>query len=114
MLLDAAKIDSTNVIKFVSYGEFICNQYYDYPKRAIVGDWKVFGAVIEVKQKPEENLEKMLNAGFAACIKSSNKHHIQIFLNEKFVEVARSVDIDIPDYKGNNESIAEVIAKEQS
>ena len=111
MFLDSAEVDITNVIKFVSYGEFICNQYYDYPKRAIVGDWKVFGAIIEVKQKPEENLEKMLNSGFAACIKSSNKHHIQIFLNEKFVEVARSVGIDVPDYKGNDESIAEVIAK---
>ena len=111
IFLDSAEVDIANVIKFVSYGEFICNRYYDYPKRAIVGDWKVFGAIIEVKQNPEGNLEKILNAGFAACIKSSNRHHIQIFLNEKFVEVARSVGIDVPDYKGNNESIAEVIKK---
>ena len=113
-LLETAELEINNVIKFVSYGEFICNNYYDYPKRAIVGDWKVFGAVIEVKQKPEENLEKMVKAGFAACIKSTNKHHIQILLNEKFVEVAKTVHIDVPEKKGHNESIAEVIAKNKA
>jgi len=109
--LECAELDTSNIIKFVSYGEFLCNKYYDYMTRSVVGDWKVFGAIIEVKQKPEESLEKMLKAGFAACIKSSNKHHIQILLNEKFVEVVKSVDIDVPDYKGNNESVSEVIAK---
>merc|ERR1711892_1237360 len=85
--LECAELDTSNIIKFVSYGEFLCNKYYDYMTRSVVGDWKVFGAIIEVKQKPEESLEKILKAGFAACIKSSNKHHIQILLNEKFAEV---------------------------
>jgi len=109
-ILEVAELDIANIIKFVSYGEFLCNRYYDYQIRSVVGDWKVFGAVIEVKHKPEEWLERMLKAGFAVTIKSSNKHHIQILLNEKFVEIAKSVNIDIPEIKGNNESIAEVIA----
>jgi hypothetical protein len=110
LVLGCAGLDISNIIKFVSYGEFLCNKYYDYKKRSIVGDWKVFGAIIEVKHKPEECLEKLLGAGFAAHIKSSNKHHIQILLNEKFVEVAKSANMDVPDLKGNNESIAKVIA----
>jgi len=109
-LVEAADLDDVN--KCVVYGEFICNGKYDYPKRSIImGDWKVFGAVVEVAGKPEETLEKLEKSGFAASIKSSNKHHIQIFTNEKFVEVAKTVGMDVPGNKGYNETIAKVIAK---
>jgi len=108
-VLEAAKLDKSVLNKFVVYGEFICNKYYDYLKRSIIGDWKVFGATLEVKRNPEETLEKLSISGFAAEIKSSNKHHIQIFANEKFVEIAKSLNIDVPEIKGHNETIAQVI-----
>jgi len=108
-VLEAAKLDKSVLNKFVVYGEFICNKYYDYLKRSIIGNWKVFGATLEVKRNPEETLEKLSISGFAAEIKSSNKHHIQIFANEKFVEIAKSLNIDVPEIKGHNETIAQVI-----
>jgi len=62
-----------------------------------------------VKKDPNETLEKFLKAGFAAAIKSSNKHCIQLFMNEKFVEVAKHVKLDVPEQRGINESIAKII-----
>eukprot|EP00092_Neocalanus_flemingeri_P092206 GFUD01117024.1.p1 GENE.GFUD01117024.1~~GFUD01117024.1.p1 ORF type:complete len:399 (-),score=129.25 GFUD01117024.1:449-1645(-) len=110
-LTEVAVLDPDDLNKCLVYGEFICNGYYDYPKRSILGDWKVFGATVEVKRKPEETLEKLLIAGFAAVIKSSNKQHILLFTNEKFVEIAKQANMDVPENKGCNVTIAEVIAR---
>ena len=79
--------------------------------RDIVGDWKVFGAVVEVKKDENKIVEKFIKAGFAATMKSSNKHQIQLFINEKFFQIAKSMNFDVPVIKGNNEAIAAVIEK---
>ena len=110
-LLEVGGLDANIVSNCVVYGEFICNAYYDYSSRSIIGDWKVFGAAVEVKRDANENMEKLIKSGFAAAIKSSNKHHIQLFINDKFVEVAKSVNLDVAEIKGNNESIAKVVEK---
>ena len=108
-LQEVAEVDEAIVSRCIVYGELICNKYYDYVERDIVGDWKVFGAAVLVKKDPTETLDKFLEAGFAAAIKSSNKHLIQLFINEKFVEVAKHVKLDVPEQRGINESIAKVI-----
>jgi len=110
-LTEVADLDESVVNRVVVYGEFIVNARYDYVQRGIIGDWKVFGAGVEVKRDAAETLDKLLKAGFAAAIKTSNKHVIQLFMNEKFVEVAKDVNLDIPRNKGDNESIAKVIEK---
>ena len=108
-LQEVAEVDEGIVSRCIVYGELICNKYYDYVERDIVGDWKVFGAAVLVKRDPTDTLDKLLKAGFAAAIKSSNKHLIQLFINEKFVEVAKYVKLDVPEQRGINESIAKVI-----
>ena len=110
-MTEVADLDESVVNRVVVYGEFIVNARYDYIQRAIIGDWKVFGAGVEVKRDAAETLDKLLKAGFAAAIKTSNKHVIQLFMNEKFVEVAKDVNLDIPRNTGNNEAIAKVIEK---
>merc|ERR1711872_1054051 len=47
-LIDVADLDQNLVKKFLVYGEFMCNQYYDYKERNVIGGWKVFGAVLEI------------------------------------------------------------------
>jgi len=108
-LQEVADVDETVVSRIIVYGELICNRFYDYVERDIIGDWKVFGAAVLVKKDPTETLEKFLKAGFAAAIKSSNKHCIQLFMNEKFVEVAKHVKLEVPEQRGINESIAKII-----
>lgn len=108
-LQEVADVDGTVVSRCIVYGELICNRFYDYVERDMIGDWRVFGAAVLVKQDPTETLEKFLKAGFAAAIKSSNKHLIQLFMNEKFVEVAKNVKLDVPEQRGINESISKII-----
>ena len=50
MLIEAGGLDAEDVKKCVVYGEFICNAFYDYGARGIIGDWKVFGAKLEVNK----------------------------------------------------------------
>jgi len=108
-LQNVADLDDSVVSRCIVYGELLCNKYYDYVERGIVGDWKVFGAAVLVKKDPAETLEKLLKAGFAATIKSSNKHLIQLFMNEKFVEIAEHVKLDVPEHRGINETFAKII-----
>ena len=67
------------------------------------------GRFLEVKDDYSGTLEKLLTAGFVAAKKTDNQ--LQIFTNEKFLEVAEYADLDVPEIKGKNESIAEIIAK---
>jgi len=110
-LQEVADLDKSVLDRCVVYGELICNAYFDYKERGILGDWKVFGAGVLVKKDAAETLDKLLKAGFAAAIKSSNKHLIQLFMNEKFVELARTVKLDVPRDKGINETIAKIIER---
>eukprot|EP00091_Calanus_sinicus_P011656 TRINITY_DN2628_c0_g1_i5.p2 TRINITY_DN2628_c0_g1~~TRINITY_DN2628_c0_g1_i5.p2 ORF type:complete len:140 (-),score=44.44 TRINITY_DN2628_c0_g1_i5:411-830(-) len=42
ILIEAAGLDPNNIVKCIVYGEFICNAWYDYEKRGLIGKWKVF------------------------------------------------------------------------
>eukprot|EP00092_Neocalanus_flemingeri_P102623 GFUD01131265.1.p1 GENE.GFUD01131265.1~~GFUD01131265.1.p1 ORF type:complete len:393 (-),score=135.99 GFUD01131265.1:46-1224(-) len=108
-LIEVAGLEETAIAKCLVYGEFICNGFYDYRTRDILGDWKVFGSTLEMKKGFVETLEKLLKAGFSAAKKTSNQ--IQLFSNEKFVEVTKHANLDTPEKKGENDSIANVIMK---
>ena len=43
-LIEVAGLNSNAISKCLVYGEFICNGFYDYLDRDILGDWKVFGS----------------------------------------------------------------------
>ena len=68
-------------------------------------DWKVFLALLETKIDAKETETDMLTkSGFAAAIKSSNEHHIQLLTNDKMVEVAKSVNFDVSEKKEYTET----------
>ena len=111
-VIESAGLEQDSVNRCLVYGELMCNKFYDYSTRGIVGCWNVFGAVLEFKKDLQQNLDKVLNAGFAASKKNGNQ--IKLFANEKFREVAKYANLDTPDKKGENESIANVILKNKA
>jgi len=109
-ILAETDLSPNDVSKCVVYGELICNGKYNYTKRSIkLGDWKVFGALI-VTKKPEENLQKLRNFGFAANINQDYDEHIQLFMNEKFAQFAKDVNLNVAETKGSDTNITKVIA----
>ena len=111
-VVETSGLEPDSVNKCLVYGELMCNGFYDYRTRGIVGGWKVFGAVLEFKKELQENLDKVLKAGFAASKKNGNQ--IKLFSNDKFTEVANYAKLDTPDKKGENDSIANVIVKNKA
>eukprot|EP00092_Neocalanus_flemingeri_P013953 GFUD01015050.1.p1 GENE.GFUD01015050.1~~GFUD01015050.1.p1 ORF type:complete len:419 (+),score=119.47 GFUD01015050.1:81-1259(+) len=111
LLIEAACLDPENITKCIVYGEFICNAWYDYSERDILGDWKVFGAKMEVRKENIETLVKLAEAGFAVPNRSGNPNHVKIYPNEKFFELAKKANMDVPDSKGTNENLAKIIVK---
>ena len=111
-VIETSGLETDSVNKCLVYGELMCNGFYDYRTRGIVGGWKVFGAVLEFKKELQENLDKVLKAGFAASKKNGNQ--IKLFSNDKFTEVANYAMLDTPDKKGENDSIANVIVKNKA
>eukprot|EP00092_Neocalanus_flemingeri_P053099 GFUD01062302.1.p1 GENE.GFUD01062302.1~~GFUD01062302.1.p1 ORF type:complete len:398 (-),score=107.74 GFUD01062302.1:36-1229(-) len=106
-LIEVSGLDKGNIIKCLVYGELICNELYDYRKREILGDWKVFGAKLEVEKEIDETLDMLLKSGFAVAKKDKNQ--IQLFLNENFVEVAKYANLDVPVKKAESETIANIV-----
>lgn len=116
IVFEAAGIDVNLVKNFIVHGEFICKGFYDYRTRGIMGDWKVFGAIIEMKEEESEISRKLIEAGFAIPSFSKNaakKRQVKIGPNRKFFEIAKAVEIDVPDVKAIEDSIAEVIEKQK-
>ena len=72
-VIESAGLEQDSVNKCLVYGELMCNRFYDYSKRGIVGCWNVFGAVLEFKKDLQQNLDKVLTAGFAAFKKNGNQ-----------------------------------------
>jgi hypothetical protein len=110
MLIEAGGLDAEGIKKCVVYGEFICNAFYDYSARGIIGDWKVFGAKLEVKIEGVVTGKKLAEAGFAVPNHTSNPNQVRIFPNEKFFELAKQAKLDVPNIKSKNENIAKVVA----
>ena len=108
-LIEAAKLEENMIEKCLVYGELICNGFYDYKKRNLMGKWVVFGAVVQLKKDSDETLEKLLKVGFAAAKKTSNQ--IQLFTNEKFIELVKKSNLEYPEIRGKEQSIAQAIMK---
>ena len=110
-LIEAAGLDPTVLRKCVVYGEFICNGFYDYSERGIRGDWIVFGAKLELKKEGTiDTIGKLAESGFAVPKHSNDPNHVKVLPNKKFFEVAKKANLDVPEVKGTNESLATMIA----
>merc|ERR1711892_1022334 len=111
ILIEAAGLNPNVVTRCVVYGEFICNPIYNYQERGIIGDWKVFGAKLEVTEGESiGTLAKLAESGFAFQKRSINPNHVKVYSNEKFFDLAKQANLDVPEYKGENVSLAKIIA----
>jgi len=106
-IVKIAGLDDTCIQRFLLYGELICNDFYDYKSRDLLSRWKVFGAVIEISEKYSETFEKLCSAGFAAARKT--KDQLQIFNNKKFMDSAQRLGFDVPEPRGFDKTLADVI-----
>jgi len=109
LLVESAGLDPENIVKFIVYGEFICNHWYDYEERGMIGDWKVFGAKLEVKANGEAILEKLRNLGFAVPRRSREPNHVKLYANSKLFDLAKQADLDVPDVRGTDVSFVKMV-----
>jgi len=82
-LCNEASIDQDKIQNFLVYGELMCNSIYDYKERDLVGEWRVFGAMIVAGEDSSvEVFEKLNEAGFAVS-KELDEERIRIFPSTK-------------------------------
>ena len=106
-LIEVADFDTNLLKKCLVYGEFICNKYYDYVERNIMGNWQVFGAVLEIEKDYQKTLGKLLSSGFLA--KKKTEKQLQIICNKRFIDVAESVGLNTPKIIGENAPLADIL-----
>ena len=109
ILVEDAGLDKDVISKFIVYGEFICNDLYDYGVRGLLGSWRVFGAKLELKNDASEVSKKLREAGFAIPLYSKKQNQVKICPNQKFFEMATKVNLDVPEIMAGNDTIANVI-----
>merc|ERR1711915_661554 len=109
LLCEKAKLEEGPIKRCLVYGELICNFFYDYKKRNLMADWMVFGSILEVKKELQSTLKGLLESGFAAKKKSDDQ--IQIFMNEKLEEVAKAANLNVPEAKCKEPTVAQVVEK---
>ena len=63
-------------------------------------------------QDLEETLVKLLESGFAAAKKTNSQ--INIFANEKLIEVVKDANMNVPEERGDKESIGNIIIKNKA
>ena len=109
ILIKIAGLDPKIIVKCVAYGEFICNPWYDYEQRGIIGNWKVFGVQLEVKENGPETLAKFRDLGFAVPKRSRDPSLVKLYGNVKLFELAKQADLDVPDCRGTDVSFAKMV-----
>jgi len=109
-LLKTAQVrDLSKAGKLIMYGELMCNDKYGYGEKGLVGNWLIFGAILEDKSNGDGGLlQKLLEAGYAVR-GTFSKECIQIFLNEKFVKIADQLGILCAPRLGCGETIADIV-----
>jgi len=94
LLLKDADIEETLISKTITFGELICNRYYDYNK--FYGKWLTFGVKLQVAEAGKNGknvLDKLIKNGFAA---QSNIQvgFIKIFPNIKLCQIFKEANLD--------------------
>merc|ERR550519_596091 len=75
----------------------------------MIGDWKVFGAKLEVKANGEAILEKLRNLGFAVPRRSREPNHVKLYANTKLFDLAKQAGLDVPDVRGTDVSFVKMV-----
>jgi len=110
LLVESAGLDPENIEKMIVYGEFLCNHLYDYEQRGIIGNWKVFGVKMEVKEDGPEILRKLRGLGYAVPNRShGGPNQVKIYANPKLFEVAKQAGLDVPDVMGVDVSFVKMV-----
>ena len=109
-LCNEASIDQNKIQNFLVYGELMCNSIYDYKERDLVGEWRVFGAIIVAgKDFSDEVFEKLKEAGFAVS-QDSDEERIRIFPSTKFFFCVTKCGMDTVNVKSDGDSIAQIVS----
>ena len=105
-----ASIDPNKIQTCHIYGELMCNSIYDYKQRGLVGGWRVFGAIVELrKEDSAEAYEKLNKAGFLIS-KDSVEERIRIFPCVKFFFCVTECGMETVNVKSNGGSIAQIVS----
>ena len=109
-LCKEANISQKEIQKFLVYGELMCNTMYDYKERNLVGDWRVFGAMICAgKEIIAELFEKLIETGFAVS-KDSEEEKIWIYPSTKFFFCVTHCGMETVNVRSNGHSIAQIVS----
>ena len=94
LILKEAGIEDTLISKTITFGELICNRYYDYI--TIYGKWLSFGVklqVVEAGKNGKNVLDKLVKNGFAAQ-SNIQDGFIKIFPNIKLCQIFQKANMD--------------------
>ena len=105
-----ASIDPSKIQTCHIYGELMCNSIYDYKQRGLVGGWRVFGAIVELRRgNSADAYEKLNKAGFLIS-KDSVEERIRIFPCVKFFFCVTECGMETVNVKSNGGSIAQIVS----
>ena len=103
-------IREQNIQKVLVYGELMCNTIYDYKERDLVGDWRVFGAMLCVRKEIIiELFEKLIGTGFAAN-KDSEEEKIWIYPSSKFFFCVTQCGMETVNVISSEHSITQIVS----
>ena len=94
LLLKEADIEETLISKTITFGELICNRYYDY--KTLYGKWLTFGVKLQVAEAGKNGknvLDKLVKNGFAAQ-SNIQDGFIKIFPNIKLCQIFKEANLD--------------------
>ena len=110
ILCKEVDIREQNIQKVLVYGELMCNTIYDYKERDLVGDWRVFGAMLCVRKEIiTELFEKLIGTGFAAN-KDSEEEKIWIYPSSKFFFCVTQCGMETVNVISNEHSITQIVS----
>ena len=109
VLCQEAGMREQQIEKILVYGELVCNTRYDYKERNLVGDWRVFGAMLCIgKGTMPELFGKLMEAGFAVT-NDSEEGKIWIYPCSKFFFCVTQCGMETVDVKANGASIVQIV-----
>ena len=109
VLCQEAGMREQQIEKILVYGELVCNTRYDYKERNLVGDWRVFGAMLCIgKETMPELFGKLMEAGFAVT-NDSEEGKIWIYPCSKFFFCVTQCGMETVDVKANGASIVQIV-----
>ena len=109
-LCNEVSVDQDKIKKFLVYGELMCNSKYDYNERDIVGEWMVFGAMIDVATNCfDQVFEKLNKAGFAVKPELDGEK-IRIFASTKFFALVTKCEMKTVNVISSSDSISKIVS----